>query len=360
MPSVDVNEETEPKCKTNTQSMCSSKTTAPQLTKVNQYTNTKKNTTNKPPDPKQSTEVINETICLDSDEEETIVSMPKGKALKSTTKLPSTSQSSISQVNTSQNITKIAPKPQNSIKNENNKIRPTPDANAVAKSKLVSSKLDDIIRITEGGKVEILRRAENVPADIKANVAKSQVSSKDKNKPILQKAEQKDIITKKDEDIIDIQSINDSDDESPPPVFQNVVHIPAHKYQEPNQAITVKESETSGPIVNKEVIKPSKTILNKTLPSTEVKKPILYNLLTTKKKILLKYPPSTAPPSKDDDKVIDLTENLHSNDKKIILMKKKDWDKVSGSSKDIIINKVGALYSTKPTSTATSPSIDLT
>ncbi|CAH0724284.1 unnamed protein product, partial [Brenthis ino] len=345
----------------------------------------------------KSTPVSNEsheTICLDSDEDNNVVKEVKSKprALKSTTKLPyapaqqkkheqATTSSQPKKVETKKQISQKSPVEQKesskiiaSANTTNEDVSHQTDPNTLSKLKKASCKPGDIIRISETGKIEILRRTESIPPNVIAAVKHVQPSIEDQN--VSQKQQKATDNEKTDSTKTIIKKSQskgpvDSEDEVPLSVLQNVVHISADQYETQNKAaVTEESSEILRPTPKTYIKKPVKLKYN---PSKPVTVPILSstvkevgvknkkNLIKpySKKEIVLKFPSGNASTSKAQEKVIDLTASIVStkDKKKQILVKKKDWDKISGTSKDIVLNNAGTLFNLKKCNTS---SVDLT
>lgn len=340
----------------------------------------------------QLTNESHETICLDSDEEDNVVKEVKSKprALKSTTKLPypraqnkhkATTSSQPKKIEAKKPISHESPLEQKesskvfaSANTTNAGVSHQTDPKTLSKSKEASCKPGDIIRISETGKIEILRRTEAIPPNVIAAVKHTQPSIEDQNISQKQKAmdnEKTDstkIIIEKNQSKVSA----DNEDESPLSVLQNVVHIPADQYETQTKAAVTDESNNAilPPTPKTYVKKPVKLKYNPSKPITvpmpksivkEVEVKNKNNLIKpySKKEIVLKFPSANASTSKAQEKVIDLTASIIStkDKKKQILVKKKDWDKISGSSKDIVLNNAGTLFNLKKCNSAT---VDLT
>ncbi|CAH2089343.1 unnamed protein product [Euphydryas editha] len=334
---------------------------------------------------------ISETICLDSDEEDVVATVcnntkPVSKALKSTTKFPNRSSTTVTEESstptnieipttsrtkhtlesTKNNVINAPTTPIPKVTNTITKrlkplklnfkgVRSSSNAGEVSKSR--NCKPGDIIRITESGVFELLRRNEISSATASSinesqaqNSATPETITGDINTESLSVREKATDKTDTSNSLLKSRSAKAKN--SKPLSLHRNVHIPEDNYGESNvktyskydNKASKRASSVASSALDKmmEIIKTdNKVICISDTPSTvstrDERVPVTVFASTSKRD--------------DKEKVIDLTESFtvqNNNDKKIVHMKK-DFVAIAGTSKDIIINKTGVLLSNAKT-----------
>lgn len=354
------------------------------ITKTNNYRNIQKPSVKKEylaaetSNPVVSTPV-SETICLDSDEEDvaSIVcnnTNPVRKALKSTSKLPNKSLTTVAKNSSTPTTVEIQKKPQGSgYKKADTLIKRFKPVklSAGVQSSLKTIQLSDsknikpgnIIRITETGAIELLKRNEMTSATVNSFTAISGSQAQNSEVPETITG---DLNTESQNVREKPTSISDSGVSlvTPPntkaknskslSLLKNVIHIPADNYGESSLNNHSNSDNVASMKAGSVASRAAGRVMMPLKSNKNVEKRDTSSIITIQdEKAPLKVFAVTSKRN-DKEKVIDLTESIlvnSNNDKKVIL-KKKDLVAIAGTSKDIIINNMGALLNSSKTQSA--------
>lgn len=354
------------------------------ITKTNNYRNKQKPSVKKEylaaetSNPVVSTPV-SETICLDSDEEDvaSIVcnnTNPVRKALKSTSKLPNKSLTTVAKNSSTPTTVEIQKKPQGSgYKKADTLIKRFKPVklSAGVQSSLKTIQLSDsknikpgnIIRITETGAIELLKRNEMTSATVNSFTAISGSQAQNSEVPETITG---DLNTESQNVREKATSISDSGVSlvTPPntkaknskslSLLKNVIHIPADNYGESSLNNHSNSDNVASMKAGSVASRAAGRVMMPLKSNKNVEKRDTSSIITIQdEKAPLKVFAVTSKRN-DKEKVIDLTESIlvnSNNDKKVIL-KKKDLVAIAGTSKDIIINNMGALLNSSKTQSA--------
>lgn len=354
------------------------------ITKTNNYRNKQKPSVKKEylaaetSNPVVSTPV-SETICLDSDEEDvaSIVcnnTNPVRKALKSTSKLPNKSLNTVAKNSSTPTTVEIQKKPQGSgYKKADTLIKRFKPVklSAGVQSSLKTIQLSDsknikpgnIIRITETGAIELLKRNEMTSATVNSFTAISGSQAQNSEVPETITG---DLNTESQNVREKATSISDSGVSlvTPPntkaknskslSLLKNVIHIPADNYGESSMNNPSNSDNVASMKAGSVASRAAGRVMMPLKSNKNVEKRDTSSIITIQdEKAPLKVFAVTSKRN-DKEKVIDLTESIlvnSNNDKKVIL-KKKDLVAIAGTSKDIIINNMGALLNSSKTQSA--------
>lgn len=322
---------------------------------------------------------VSETICLDSDEEDVASTVcnntnPVRKALKATSKLPNKSLITVAKNSSTPTTVEIQNKPQGSVYKKADtlikRFKPV-KLSAGVQSSLKTIQLSDsknlkpgnIIRITETGAIELLKRNEMTSATVNSLTAISGSQAQNSEVPETITG---DLNTESQNVREKATSISDSGVSlvTPPnmkaknskslSLLQNVIHIPADNYGESSLNNHSYSDNVASMKAGSVASRAAGRVMMPLKSNKNVEKRDTSSIITIQdEKAPLKVFAVTSKRN-DKEKVIDLTESIlvnSNNDKKVIL-KKKDLVAIAGTSKDIIINNMGALLNSSKTQSA--------
>lgn len=320
---------------------------------------------------------VSETICLDSDDEDVASTVcnntnPVRKVLKSTSKLPNKSLTTVAKNSSTPTTVEIQKKPQGSVykkaetlikrfKSVKNSAGMQSSLKTIQVSDSKNLKPGNIIRITDTGAIEILKRNEITSATVNSFTAISGSQAQNSEVPETITG---DLNTESQNIREKATSISDSGVSlvTPPntkaknskslSLLQNVIHIPADNYGESNLNKQSNSDNVASMKAGSVASRAAGRVMMPLKSDKNVEKRDTSSIITIQDE---KAPHKVfAVTNKRNDKVIDLTESIlvnSNNDKKVIL-KKKDLVAIAGTSKDIIINKMGALVNSSKTQSA--------